>query len=108
MNCHNGTLPLTATCGIVRPVPAEVVIEPAAQRQFENLPVPIQARVGGVFERLADWPNVSGEKALTGDRKGSFRIRTGDYRVIYRVEQPRAARPTVFVSKIGDRRDVYE
>jgi mRNA interferase RelE/StbE len=83
---------------------AQVLITPAAQKEFEALPLPIQARVLEVFERLAEWPAVSGWKALRGDWKGAFRIRTGDYRVVFTYDQPT---DTVTVVKIGDRRDVY-
>ena len=88
-------------------MPAEVVIEVDAQRQLNALPLTIRGRVAGVFARLAEWPDVSGAKPLAGDFRGSFRVRTGDYRVIFRVENPRAARPAVVVWRIGDRRDVY-
>ena len=101
-------LPWPATGGILPPVPAEVVIEPAALAAAEKLAPAMRLRVLAVVERLADWPDVSGEKALAGDHKGSFRIRTGDYRVVYRVENPRGDRPTVVIWKVGDRRDVYD
>jgi len=46
---------------------------------------------------------VSGVKALTGKLAGNFRIRTGDYRVVFRVDGA-----TVIVWKIGYRGDVYD
>jgi mRNA-degrading endonuclease RelE of RelBE toxin-antitoxin system len=82
---------------------ATVLITPAAQQEFQELPLPIQRRVRDVFARLRHWPNVSGVKALTGRLAGNFRIRTGDYRVVFRVEGT-----TVIVWKIGYRGDVYD
>jgi mRNA-degrading endonuclease RelE of RelBE toxin-antitoxin system len=53
--------------------------------------------------RLRDWPTVSGAKALSGNLAGWYRIRTGDYRIRFRVEPGR-----ITVDKIGHRKDVYE
>jgi mRNA-degrading endonuclease RelE of RelBE toxin-antitoxin system len=56
-----------------------------------------------LFERLQTWPNVSGARALRGELAGSFRLRTGDYRLQFRVEGT-----TVFVDKLGHRDRFYE
>ena len=56
-----------------------------------------------VLERLARWPEVSGVKPLRGEMSGTYRIRTGDYRVAFR-----AHADVVTVLRIGIRRDVYE
>lgn len=66
----------------------------------------------GVIDRILDkllWlaRNVQRVQhdALTGDWKGCFRIRIGDYRVIYSlVEDERL----IIVEGIGHRRDVYD
>jgi mRNA interferase RelE/StbE len=86
-------------------MPATVLISAQAQDEFATLPRPIQARVTAVFERLAGWPEVSGAKPSRGPLAGSFRIRTGDYRVIFR---PSADGATVMVWKIGYRGGVYD
>ncbi|HEX5242903.1 MAG TPA: type II toxin-antitoxin system RelE/ParE family toxin [Tepidisphaeraceae bacterium] len=76
-----------------------------ARDQFDALPLPIKGRVANVLERLHKWPAVSGAKALTGELKGNYRIRTGDYRIIFHVS---ADKQTVTVWRIGYRRDVYD
>ena len=63
-----------------------VVTTDQADHDFASLTLTVQERVLSVFERLADWPRVSGAKALSGDWRGHWRIRTGDYRVIFRPE----------------------
>lgn len=63
----------------------------------------IRARVLKIFERLAGWPDVSGAKALKGELAGHHRIRTGDWRVIFRVVSPR-----VIVVRIKHCSEVYE
>ncbi|HSU67051.1 MAG TPA: type II toxin-antitoxin system RelE/ParE family toxin [Tepidisphaeraceae bacterium] len=82
---------------------ATVIIAPAAQKEFEQLPLPIQARVLAIFARLENWPNVSGWKALRGNLARSYRIRTGDYRVVFSVTGD-----VVTVWKIGYRGSVYD
>lgn len=71
--------------------------------QLTSLPLVIQRRIEQVVVRLAKWPDVSGAKPLRGGLKGNFRIRTGDYRVVFRV-----VADEVRIWKIGYRGDVYD
>lgn len=80
-----------------------VLLASEAQGEFDALPVTIRARVLSVFQRLKDWPAVSGAKPLSREWAGHFRIRTGDWRVIFRVVSP-----NVIVVRIKHRSDVYE
>lgn len=84
---------------------AKVIVGVEAQKQLADLPLPIQGRVHDVLVRLAGWPAVSGAKPLRGELKGSWRIRTGDYRVIFAVSPDRQ---TVRVWRIGYRGDIYD
>jgi mRNA interferase RelE/StbE len=74
-----------------------------AREHFDVLPPTIKARVLAVFERLKQWPQVSGAKPMRKQWAGHFRIRVGDWRVIFRVVSPE-----VLVVRIQHRRDVYE
>jgi mRNA-degrading endonuclease RelE of RelBE toxin-antitoxin system len=67
------------------------------------LPLAIHSRVVLLLERLAIWPTVSGAKPLSGPLAGRYRLRTGDYRLQFRVEGQ-----TVIVEKIGHRDRFYE
>jgi mRNA-degrading endonuclease RelE of RelBE toxin-antitoxin system len=73
-----------------------------AAAQYGELPRGIQPRIDNTIRRLAQWPNVSGVKPLVGRLAGNFRIRTGGYRIMFRVSGDK-----VIVWKIGDRKDVY-
>jgi mRNA-degrading endonuclease RelE of RelBE toxin-antitoxin system len=75
-----------------------------AQMEFQDLPLRIQARVARIFERLNDWPEVSGAKPLRGDLAGHFRVRTGAYRVQFYVDE----NGDPVVEKIGHRDGFYE
>ena len=74
-----------------------------ATKQLRQLPPAIIERVGKLIDRLKRWPDVSGAKPLSGNLAGWYRLRTGDYRLSFRVEGA-----TIVVDKIGHRRDFYE
>jgi mRNA interferase RelE/StbE len=82
-----------------------VVLTREAQKQIDDLPGVIQARIYGVLVRLQDWPEVSGAKPLKGALAGYYRIRTGDYRIQFRVEE---AQILIVVVKVGHRDGFYE
>jgi mRNA interferase RelE/StbE len=84
---------------------AEVIYTVSARREFEKLPAVIRARVTSIAERLEKWPEISGAKPLRGELHGSYRIRTGDYRVVFAVSSDDQA---VTIWKIGYRGSVYE
>jgi mRNA interferase RelE/StbE len=73
-----------------------------AQRELEDLPQDVYRRVSVALRNLAGEPQPSGCRKLSG--RDAWRIRVGDYRVIYEVDD-RAK--TVLVVHIGHRRDVY-
>ncbi len=82
---------------------AIVVLTPEAFEEAERLPVPIRGRIQRILLRLEQWPEVSGARPLSGDLAGRYRVRTGDYRLQFRVEGER-----VIVEKIGHRSGFYD
>ena len=82
---------------------AEVEITPTALNELSRVPLPIQLRIRDIIRRLVNWPSVSGAKPLRKELAGSFRIRTGDYRVVFRVRGE-----IVTIWKIGYRGKVYD
>jgi mRNA-degrading endonuclease RelE of RelBE toxin-antitoxin system len=80
-----------------------VTLTPEAAEGLEDMPLIIHARVVKLLERLAKWPAVSGAKPLSGPLAGRYRLRTGDYRLQFRVEGQ-----AVIVEKIGHRDRFYE
>jgi mRNA interferase RelE/StbE len=83
----------------------EVLVSAQARTEFLSLPVEIQRRVEAVFERLKSWPEVSGAKPLKHELKGAFRVRTGNWRVLFRVDEHLNR---VIVFRLAHRREVYE
>ncbi|MGF1567016.1 MAG: type II toxin-antitoxin system RelE/ParE family toxin [Nodosilinea sp.] len=73
-----------------------------AQKELGNLPAGAFGRVRDALRALADEPRPAGCKKLHG-REG-WRIRVGDYRILYKVDDNQQ---TVEVFHVGHRRDVY-
>lgn len=80
----------------------QVVIKPTAERALNKLPKEIQLRIAVAIELLSQNPYPPRSKKLI-DRPG-FRIRIGDYRIIYNVDNKIL---TIYVISIGHRRDIY-
>jgi mRNA interferase RelE/StbE len=80
----------------------EVFILPRAQKELANLPKHNYARVRDLISTLADNPHPTGCKKLTA-REG-WRVRSGDYRVIYEIDE---REKRVIVLNVGHRKDIY-
>lgn len=74
-----------------------------ADRQFRNLPSQIQQRLKSRIDSLAATPRPHGSEKLSGADQ-LYRIRVGDYRIVYAVDDDRLL---VLVVKVGHRREVY-
>ena len=75
----------------------------SARKELEALSRPIVARVLNRIEALGRDPRPAGCRKLVG-QGNLWRIRVGDYRVIYEIDD---SRQTVDVSAIRHRSDVY-
>lgn len=81
-----------------------VEVAPAALRQLRKLDRAAQRRVQAAIELLATEPRPGGAKKLVGGG-GEWRVRTGDYRVVYEIHDNVLL---ILVVAIGHRRDIYE
>ena len=73
-----------------------------AARQLRKLPESIRHRLAPHLSALAENPRPAGSKKLKGEE--GFRIRVGDYRILYELDDE-ASR--VLVVRVGHRREVY-
>ncbi|MEC4894552.1 MAG: type II toxin-antitoxin system RelE/ParE family toxin [Oscillatoria sp. PMC 1051.18] len=74
-----------------------------AQKQLKALFGENQTRISAKIDSLSTNPRPSGVKALKG-LTNLLRLRVGDYRIIYQIEDERLL---VLVVEIGHRREVY-
>lgn len=82
-----------------------VQITPAAWQIIIALPQKTQDQIFTAFENLEIEPRPGNSKLLRHEWRGHRRVRVGDYRVIYTIEEDVLI---VVVVKIGNRRDIYE
>jgi mRNA interferase RelE/StbE len=82
----------------------EVRLAPAAVRQLRTLDPPGRRRVQAAIDLLAEEPRPPGARQLVGGA-GEWRVRTGDFRIIYDI---RDGELLVLVIKVGHQRDVYK
>ena len=80
----------------------KVVIKRSAVRELEAIPQKELSRIMERIGALADDPRPEGSRKLSGEEK--YRIRQGNYRILYAVEDDIL---TVFVVKAAHRKDVY-
>ena len=80
-----------------------IVYKPSVEKDLRSLPRSTVARVIKRIDTLRDNPVSRYSVKLTGS-KGLYRIRVGDYRVVYGVDQD-AKRVTIHY--VRHRRDVY-
>jgi mRNA interferase RelE/StbE len=80
----------------------KVIIKRSAEKEIEALPLKDRRRVVGKIQSLADNPRPPGCEKLSGADK--YRLRQGDYRILYEIIDRDLI---ITVVRVGHRRDVY-
>lgn len=80
-----------------------IELRPAAVRALRKLDPQVRPRIHGVIALLAQDPRPPAARALQG--RPGLRVRVGDYRIIYTVDDDVLL---VVVVALGHRRDVYD
>ena len=81
----------------------ELVLARDAERRLNRLSRYDYRRIRKVMDELAQNPRPKGAEKLKGRRNG-YRIRIGDYRVLYEVSDDEGV---VRIIRVGHRREVY-
>ncbi len=79
-----------------------IVFKQSVARDLRPIPTKDVQRILKRIDGLADDPRPAGAEKLSGDEK--YRIRQGNYRILYTIEDDII---TVTIVKVGHRRDVY-
>jgi len=82
----------------------KLVISRVAEKQIEALPKQVANSITHKIDLLQSDPRPDGCKKLQGN-ENAYRVRCGDYRIIYRVEDKKLI---IEVIRIGNRKDVYK
>jgi mRNA interferase RelE/StbE len=80
----------------------KVLIKPSAVKELKRVPLKARRRLTAKIRALAEEPRPPGGEKLSGQER--YRLRQGDYRAIYGIDD---AGQTVIVVKVGHRGDVY-
>ena len=79
-----------------------IELTPAARRDLRKLPSEILRRVDAHILALAENPFPPGAQKLQ-DGEHIFRVRVGDYRILYTVEHHRVV---ILIIRVGHRREI--
>lgn len=79
-----------------------VFFRESVHKDLRAIPKRDLARILERISALAEGPRPAGCEKLTGGER--YRVRQGDYRIVYSIEDDRLE---VWVVKVGHRRDVY-
>lgn len=82
----------------------KIDFKPSAKESLGKIPQPYRRRIGRKIDRLAQNPRPRDAKKLS-DKDRLYRIRVGDYRVVYQINDEMLL---VVVVRIGTRGDVYK
>jgi mRNA interferase RelE/StbE len=80
-----------------------ITIERVALKSLKTIPKQAQNKIIKVIQNLAINPKPTGAKKLIG--RDGWRIRIGDYRIIYAVYKDRYH---ILILDIGHRKDIYK
>ena len=79
-------------------------VTPRVERRIAALPTPVRRRVFEAIERLAREPRPAGVRKLSGEMRGFWRVRVGDYRIVYDID---AEQRLVSIAAVHHRRESY-
>ena len=79
-----------------------VIVRKSDAKDLKGISKKDVRRILAAIKSLGDDPRPPGTKKLSGQER--YRLRQGNYRILYSIEDDRLI---VCVVKVGDRRDVY-
>jgi mRNA interferase RelE/StbE len=80
----------------------EILVKKSAEKELSKIPKKELLKILEKIKSLSDDPHPAGSIKLSN--QGKFRVRVGNYRILYKVEDSIL---TVFVVKIGHRKNIY-
>ena len=83
----------------------KVIVIRSAEKELEKLPTRTVRKIFGALEDLSQNPRPVGSKKLVGQKENLWRIRIGDYRIVYTFN---SKENKVCVVKIEHRQGVYK
>ncbi len=75
------------------------------EKDLSKLPKVESRKILAKIDELKENPLPVGVIPLHGDLKGLYRIRSGNYRIVYQIEDRELF---IFIVRIGHRKDIYD
>ncbi len=82
----------------------KIIVDHSAEKDLDRLSKEIVRKIARVIDRLAKDPKPSGVKKLKASAEDLYRVRSGDYRIIYAIEEEIKI---VNIRRVRHRKDVY-
>ena len=81
----------------------EVIVEKSVVKQLQKIPQPYFRKIKAALTSLGNNPRPNGYLKLKG--RDGYRVRVGDYRIIYEIKDEQLI---VLIITVSHRKDVYE
>lgn len=82
----------------------DIVYAKSVQKDVKNIPKHHLKRIKRAIENLKYFPDVSNIRHLTAHLLADFRLRIGEYRILFDID---FSKKRIIILKIGHRKDVY-
>ncbi len=82
-----------------------ITVKPSARKELKKLPASIATPIARKIDSLAKNPRPEGCKKLVANKEELWRVRVGDYRILYAIDD---SIKIVDIHHVGNRRDIYK
>jgi len=76
----------------------------SVKKDLKNIDIAHLKKIKKEIEKLVDFPDIKNIKKLTHHPVADYRLRIGDYRVLFDID---SQENTINILKIGHRKDIY-
>ncbi|MCW3121790.1 MAG: plasmid stabilization system [Flavipsychrobacter sp.] len=83
----------------------QIVVKPSAKRELKKLSVSVATLIVNKIDTLANNPRPEGCKKLVNNKEELWRVRVGDYRILYAIDDTIRI---VDIHHVGNRREIYK
>ena len=85
----------------------KVILSKAALKHYERLNEPLKSRISRAIDNLRKEPPEGDIKRLIGS-ENTYRLRVGNFRVIYSITAQEGSKEYIIVDKIASRGEAYK
>jgi mRNA interferase RelE/StbE len=79
-----------------------IVVSPTARRDLKSLPSNVFERISQAIDNLQENPRLPGARKMKG--KPHWRVRVGNYRIVYLIDDDNQQ---IVLAGVGHRKDIY-